>query len=79
MIAMIPPEIVLIAKDGSMLSPTFPVDGCGLLQAPVNAALNHMPWQALSVRLLAKVPGTTDKGTAPPARVNGSPAVGASQ
>jgi len=79
MIAMIPPEIVLIAKDGSTLSPTLPVDGCGLLQSPVTAALNHMPWQPISVRLLGKVPGSADRTNAPPGHVNGSPAVAANQ
>jgi hypothetical protein len=77
MIVMIPPEIVLIARDGSMLSPTFPVDGCGLLQTPVTAALSHMPWQTVSVRLLAKVPGSDVRSSVPPGRVNGSPAVAA--
>ncbi|HTU74427.1 MAG TPA: hypothetical protein VMG38_13000 [Trebonia sp.] len=77
MIAMIPPQIVLIAKDGSMLRPTFPVTGCGLIESPVTAALNHMPWQAVSVRLLGKVPGSTAKSIAPPAHMNGSPAVAA--
>jgi hypothetical protein len=79
MLAEIPPEIVLIAQDGSMLSPTYPVDGCGLLQSPVIAALNHMPWQTVSVRLLSKVPGSPVKDTAPGAGMNGSPAVAANQ
>jgi len=79
MIAMIPPEIVLIAKDGSMLSPAFPVDGCGVLQSPVIAALNHIPWQTVSVRLLGKVPGSPVNGGVPPSHMNGSPAVAAGQ
>jgi hypothetical protein len=79
MIVMIPPEIVLIAKDGSMLSPTFPVDGCGLLQSPVIAAVSHMPWQTVSVRLLAKVPGSNVRSSVAPGHVNGSPAVAANQ
>ncbi len=62
-----------------MLSPTFPVTGCGLLQSPVLAALNQMPWQTVSVRLLSKVPGSTVSGTAPTAGVNGTPAVAANQ
>ncbi len=79
MLAMIPPQIVLIAKDGSMLSPTFPVTGCGLLQSPVLAALNQMPWQAVSVRLLSKIPGSTVSGTAPATGMNGTPAIAANQ
>ncbi|HUN30837.1 MAG TPA: hypothetical protein VMU95_02370 [Trebonia sp.] len=75
MIAVIPPEIVLIAEDGSTLSPTFPVDGCGLLQSPVTSALNHMPWQVISVRLLARVPGSAIKSSPAPGEMNGSPAV----
>jgi hypothetical protein len=75
MLAMIPPAIVLIAKDGSTFSPTFPVEGCGLLQSPVIAALNHISWQKLSVRLLTKVPGSAVRGTPPPSGINASPAV----
>ena len=59
MIAMLPPQIVLIAKDGSMLIPTFPVQGCGFIQQPVLAALKAMPWQALSVRVFAPQSGAT--------------------
>jgi hypothetical protein len=79
MLAVVPPEIVLIAKDGSMLSPTFPVDGCGLPQSPVTAALNQMPWQTVSVRLLERVPGSRVGATVPPTGMNGSPAVAAKQ
>jgi hypothetical protein len=88
MIAMLPPQIVLVAKDGSMLSPTIPVTGCGIVDSPVLAALNAMPWQVLSVRLSAQEPGATATGTAPtgsggglnavdpvPGRVRGTPQV----
>jgi hypothetical protein len=75
MIAVIPPEVILIAKDGSMISPTFPVDGCGLLRSPVTAALNHMPWQTVSVRLLGRVPGSIVGSNVPSSHMNGSPAV----
>jgi hypothetical protein len=51
MLAMLPPQIVLVAKDGSMLIPTFPVQGCGLVQQAVLTALNTMPWQTVSVRI----------------------------
>jgi hypothetical protein len=78
MLVMLPPQIVLIAKDGAMISPSFPVDGCGLLQAPVTVALNHMPWQPVSVRLLEKVPSGTPGSIVPGAGMNGSPAVNSS-
>jgi hypothetical protein len=65
MIAMLPPQIVLIAKDGSMLIPTFPVQGCGFIQQPVLAALKAMPWQALSVRVFPPQPGAGATGTSP--------------
>jgi hypothetical protein len=65
MIAMLPPEIVLVARDGSMLTPTIPVVGCGVIDSPVLAALNAMPWQVLSVRLSPDQPGGTSAGTAP--------------
>jgi hypothetical protein len=53
MLAMIPPQIVMVAKDGSMLIPTFPVGRCGSVEQAVLTALNGMPWQTVSVRLFA--------------------------
>jgi len=53
MLALLPPQIVLVAKDGSMLTPTFPVERCGSVQAAVLMALNRMPWQTVSVRLFS--------------------------
>jgi len=53
MLAMIPPQIVLVAKDGSMLIPIFPVERCGTIVPAVLAALNAMPWQTVSVRLFS--------------------------
>jgi hypothetical protein len=76
MLAVIPPQIVLIDKDGTALSPALPVTGCGLLQSSVTAALNAMPWQTVSVRLLTRVPGSPVHGTAPPPGMNGTPVVG---
>ena len=86
MIAMLPPQIVLVAKDGSMLSPTIPVAGCGVPDTPVLTALNAMPWQVLSVKLTPQGAGATATGTAPagsgtgqnpvdlvPGRAKGSP------
>jgi len=65
MIAMLPPQIVLVARDGSMLIPTFPVQGCGFIQQPVLAALKAMPWQDLSVRVFAPQPGVAATSTSP--------------
>jgi hypothetical protein len=70
MLAMLPPQIVLIAKDGSMLSPTFPVQGCGFIQQPVLAALKAMPWQALSVRVFAPQSGATTTSPSPGGQVS---------
>jgi hypothetical protein len=53
MLAMLPPEIVLVAKDGSMLIPAIPVQGCGLVQRAVLEALSGMPWQPVSVRIFS--------------------------
>lgn len=65
MIAFVPPQIVLVASDGSMLSPTIPLVGCGAIDSPVLAALNAMPWQVLSVQLLPQRPGATATATTP--------------
>ncbi len=57
MIAMVAPQIVLIAKDGAKFSPKFPVSGCGMIASPVLRALNALPWQVVSVRVFARVSG----------------------
>jgi hypothetical protein len=81
MIAMLAPQVVLVAKDGSALSPTIPQTGCGQYQQPVITALAHMPWTAVSVRLYpaASVPVPTLPGVRPSTgHVNGIPQVNVS-
>jgi hypothetical protein len=56
MLAMVPPQLVLVAGNGAMISPRFPVDDCGMIQPGVLSALAKMPWQVVSVRLLSKLP-----------------------
>src|SRR5260370_39197645 len=57
MIAMVAPQIVLIAKDGAIFSPKFPVSGCGMIASPVLRALNALPWQVVSGRGFSPAPG----------------------
>jgi hypothetical protein len=64
-LAMLPPQLVLIAGNGAMISPRFPVNGCGMIQGQVLYALAKMPWQVVSVRLLSPPPGFGATGTAP--------------
>ena len=59
MIAMVPPQVVLIAKDGSMVRPKFPVNGCGTIGSSALRALNALPWHAVSVRVFSPVSGGT--------------------
>jgi len=66
-VAVTPQQIVLIGKTGQMLIPRLPVTGCALSRSGVLAALDGLPWQPVSVRLIAKIPGA---GTAP--RASGS-------
>jgi hypothetical protein len=66
-LAMIPPQIVLIAGNGAMISPRFPVSECGIIQPGVLTALNELSWQAVSVRLLSQLPNVSVSGTAPAA------------
>lgn len=54
-LAMIPPQIVLISGNGSMISPKIPLSGCGMVQQQVIAALAALPWKTVSVRLLSQV------------------------
>jgi hypothetical protein len=58
-LAIIPPQVVLIAANGQKLIPRLPVSGCGLIQSQVLVALNALHWKPVSVRLIAKVPGGT--------------------
>ena len=59
MIAIVPPQVVLIAKDGSMIRPKFPVGGCDMIAAPALQALNALTWHAVSVQVYSRVPGGT--------------------
>ena len=58
MLAMVPPQVVLVARDGSMLSPKFPVTSCDLILPSALRALNALPWRDVSVRVFAQVPGS---------------------
>jgi hypothetical protein len=49
---IIPPKIVLVGADGSMVSPKVPVNGCGHTQQQVTAALAALHWKTVSVRPL---------------------------
>ena len=54
-IAMVAPQFVLVGSDGTALWPLLPITGCGLVQSGVLAALSALPWQQVSVRLVAQV------------------------
>jgi len=64
-IAMLPPLVVLISATGQELIPRLPVSGCGLVQSQVLAALGTLPWRVVSVRLIAKIPGSSGSGSVP--------------
>ena len=49
------PQFVLVDKDGQAIWPALPVTGCGLVQGELLGALAALPWQKVSVRLVAKV------------------------
>ena len=51
----LPPQFVLVGKDGQAIWPALPVTGCGLVQREVLGALAALPWQKVSVRLVVKV------------------------
>jgi hypothetical protein len=51
----LPPQFMLVDKDGQAIWPTLPRTGCGLVQREVLGALAALPWQKVSVRLVAKV------------------------
>jgi hypothetical protein len=65
MLAIIPPQVVLISATGQELIPRLPVSGCGLVQSRVIAALASLPWRVVSVRLIASIPGASTTGTVP--------------
>ena len=46
---------MLVDKDGQAIWPALPVTGCGLVQRELLGALAALPWQKVSVRLVAKV------------------------
>ena len=54
-LVMLPPRIVLLSADGKTLVPRLPTGDCGLIQGPVLAAIAALPWQTVSVRLIAQV------------------------
>jgi hypothetical protein len=62
-IAVLAPQVVLISASGQKLIPRLPTTGCGLTQMQVLAALDALPWQPVSVRLIAQVPRGADPGT----------------
>jgi hypothetical protein len=53
---MLPPEIALVAADGTTIRPRFPVTNCGEIQYQVLAALDALRWQTVSQRLIEKAP-----------------------
>ena len=53
-LVVLPPQFVLVGKDGQAIWPALPVTGCGLVQGQVLGALAALPWQKVSVRLVAK-------------------------
>jgi hypothetical protein len=54
-LVVLPPQFVLVDKDGKAIWPALPVTGCGLVQGEVLGALAALPWQKISVRLVARV------------------------
>jgi len=64
-LAMVPPQIVVIGASGQELIPLLPVSGCGLVQSAVIAAIDALPWQPVSVHLVAplasKIPAATTR------------------
>jgi hypothetical protein len=53
-LVVLPPQFVLVDKDGKAIWPALPVTGCGLPQGEVLGALAALPWQKVSVRLVVK-------------------------
>lgn len=56
--ATLPPQIVLVGANGTMIRPRFPVTNCGQIQQQVFAALDGLRWHTVSQRLIEKVPPT---------------------
>lgn len=52
---IVPPQIVLVSKDGTMIRPSFPVTACGQIQQKVVSALEGLHWQTVSRHLIGKV------------------------
>lgn len=63
-IAMLPPQIVLVASDGTKIIPRLPLGGCGLVRTQVLGALAVLSWKPVSVRLISQVqtPGQAASG-----------------
>jgi hypothetical protein len=55
-LAMLPPQIVLFNAAGQKLIPRLPLTGCGLVQIQLTSALAALPWHAMSVRMITKIP-----------------------
>ena len=53
-LVVLPPQFVLVDKNGQTIWPALPVTGCGLPQREVLGALAALPWQKISVRLVVK-------------------------
>lgn len=49
------PQFVLVGRDGTAIWPRLPLTGCGQVQSGVLATLSALPWQTVSVRLIARV------------------------
>jgi hypothetical protein len=62
-LALIPPQIVLTDASGHRLIPRVPVSGCGLIQSQVLVALQSLHWNAVSVRLISKIPAAGPTAT----------------
>lgn len=54
-LVILPPQIALVNAAGKTLFPRLPTGGCGLIQGPVLVAVAALPWQTVSVRLVAQV------------------------
>lgn len=50
-----PPQIVLVGRDGTMIRPRMPLDGCGTTQSRVLAALASLTWKTVSVTPISPV------------------------
>ncbi len=54
-IAMLPPQIVLVDGNGTMIIPRIPLSGCGLIQTQVLGSLAALSWKPVSVRMISQV------------------------